>query len=156
MKNTMTTSENTKKQPRGLRNNNPLNIRRTQTVWEHQLTGAAATDAEFCQFDHVKYGWRAALIMLTRTYYKKYHLYTIEQIIRRWAPPSENYTTKYIDRVELLMAWPREMPLGLPGDAPERWMMLAYAMATVENGTTDIDPLPLLKAWTLVRVHNNE
>ena len=54
--------------PRGIRNNNPLNIRRTA---KDQWKGLRAqqTDASFCQFERMEYGWRAAFYLLTRTYY---------------------------------------------------------------------------------------
>ena len=44
--------------PRGIRNNNPLNIRRTA---KDQWKGLRAqqTDASFCQFESLEYGWRA-------------------------------------------------------------------------------------------------
>ena len=53
--------------PRGIRNNNPLNIRRGKDQW--QGLRAQQTDASFCQFESLEYGWRAAFYLLTRTYY---------------------------------------------------------------------------------------
>ena len=69
--------------PRGIRNNNPLTIRRTA---KDQWKGLRAqqTDASFCQFESLEYGWRAAFYLLTRTYYHKYRLYTIRMIINKW------------------------------------------------------------------------
>ena len=58
--------------PRGIRNNNPLNIRRGKDQW--QGLRAQQTDASFCQFESLEYGWRAAFYLLTRTYYHKYRL----------------------------------------------------------------------------------
>ena len=55
--------------PRGIRNNNPLNIRRSKDQW--QGLRAQQTDAQFCQFETLEYGWRAAFYLLTRTYYHK-------------------------------------------------------------------------------------
>ena len=84
--------------PRGIRNNNPLNIRRTA---KDQWMGLRAqqTDASFCQFESLEFGWRAAFYLLTRTYYHKYRLYTIRKIISKWAPPNENLTATYIQNV---------------------------------------------------------
>ena len=77
--------------PRGIRNHNPLNIRRNgKDQWKG--LAEAQNDAAFCQFKSLEYGWRAAFILLTRTYYHKYRLYTIRGIINRWAPPNENKT----------------------------------------------------------------
>jgi hypothetical protein len=61
--------------PRGIRNNNPLNIRRGKDQW--QGLRAQQTDAQFCQFETLEYGWRAAFYLLTRKYYHKYRLFTI-------------------------------------------------------------------------------
>ena len=91
--------------PRGIRNNNPLNIRRTA---KDQWKGLRAQqkDASFCQFESLDYGWRAAFYLLTRTYYHKYRLYTIRMIISKWAPPQENLTSTYIQNVSRLTGIP--------------------------------------------------
>lgn len=82
---------------RGIRNNNPANIRRGCN-WKG-LT-EKQTDKEFCQFTTMTWGVRALLITL-RTYVVKHHLHTIREIITRWAPPSDgNNTEKYIEFVE--------------------------------------------------------
>ena len=108
--------------PRGIRNNNPLNIRRSKDQW--QGLRAQQTDASFCQFETLEYGWRAAFYLLTRTYYHKYRLYTIRMIINKWAPPNENLTSTYIANVSRLTGIPPDEPIGIPSDQPQRWMML--------------------------------
>ena len=118
--------------PRGIRNNNPLNIRRGKDQW--QGLRAQQTDAQFCQFETLEYGWRAAFYLLTRTYYHKYRLYTIRAIISKWAPPHENLTATYIQNVSRLTGIPPDEPIGIPSDQPQRWMMLGIAMAIQENG----------------------
>ena len=55
--------------PRGIRNNNPLNIRRSKDQWQGMKK--EQTDSAFCQFENLAYGWRAAFKLLTRTYYHK-------------------------------------------------------------------------------------
>lgn len=82
---------------RGIRNNNPANIRRGCN-WKG--LAETQTDKEFCQFTTMTWGVRALLITL-RTYVTKYHLHTVREIITRWAPPSDgNNTEKYIEFVE--------------------------------------------------------
>lgn len=82
---------------RGIRNNNPANIRRG-CAWKG-LT-EKQTDKEFCQFVSMTWGVRALLVTL-RTYVIKHHLHTVRAIITRWAPPSDgNNTEKYIEFVE--------------------------------------------------------
>ena len=141
--------------PRGIRNNNPLNIRRTA---KDQWKGLRAqqTDASFCQFESLDYGWRAAFYLLTRTYYHKYRLFTIRAIISRWAPPNENLTSTYIQNVCRLTEIPPEEippdePIGIPSDQPERWMAVGWAMAIQENGTESLDYFAMLRGWGLAR-----
>lgn len=86
------------KLPRGIRNNNPLNIRRGKTPWLYEVTLAECPDKSFCQFQTMRTGWRAAF-MLLRTYLLKYKLRTIRQIISKWAPSNENNTEMYIRHV---------------------------------------------------------
>lgn len=90
--------------PRGIKNNNPANIRRG-SAWKGLVpflvdpqNQQRVYDKSFCQFVKVEYGIRA-LIVLLRTYCYKYKLCTIETIIHRFAPPSENRTSSYIDFV---------------------------------------------------------
>lgn len=82
-------------QPRGLRNNNPLNIRRSQSKWLGEVDSLKGKcDHAFCQFSALAYGYRAAGKLL-RTYQTKYKLYQLDKIIGRWAPPCENNTRSY-------------------------------------------------------------
>ena len=94
----------------------------------------AQTDRAFVQFETLEWGWRAAFHLLTRTYYHKYRLYTIRQIISRWAPPNENHTKAYIDNVSRLTGIDPDENIGIPSVQPARWLMLGAAMAIQENG----------------------
>jgi len=134
--------------PRGIRNNNPLNIRRSKDQWKGM--SKTQNDRSFCQFETLEYGWRAAFMLLTRTYYHKYRLYTIRMIVQRWAPPNENNTQAYIGNVCRLTGIGPDEPLGIPSQSPSRWMMLGAAMAIQENGTTSIDWFALLRGWEMV------
>ena len=140
--------------PRGIRNHNPLNIRRTA---KDQWKGLAERqqDAAFCQFKSLEYGWRAAFYLLTRTYYHKYRLYTIRTIIRRWAPSSENNTEAYIANVARLTGIAPDEPLGIPSEQPSRWMALGAAMAIQENGTESMDYFAMLRGWGMARNEND-
>jgi len=77
--------------PRGIRNNNPGNIRLSRTQWQGEIPGE---DEIFVTFDNAQDGIRAiARILLT--YGRKYGLYTVNTLIGRWAPPTENDTDAY-------------------------------------------------------------
>ena len=81
--------------PRGIRNNNPLNIR-IGNVWIGEVDNP--TDPDFEQFKSMVYGVRAGFVLLRR-YIRHYHRPTIPQVIAAWAPASENNVTKYVETV---------------------------------------------------------
>ena len=108
------------------------------------------SDTQFCQFETLDWGWRAAFKLLTRTYYHQYRLYTIKGIISRWAPPNENNTRLYIENVSRLTGIGPDEPLGIPSDKPARWIALGLAMAIQENGQTSIDYFAMLRGWSLL------
>lgn len=81
---------------RGIRNNNPANIRHGNP-WKGLKKNQ--TDPEFDQFTSTVWGVRALIITL-RTYVTIHKLQTIRKIIERWAPRSDgNNTEGYIDFV---------------------------------------------------------
>ena len=91
----MTTTQ-TGRAPRGIRNHNPGNIRRSSDPW--QGLAERQGDVEFFTFKSPIYGMRALARTLI-TYQDKHGLRTIRQIIGRWAPPVENNTSSYVRAV---------------------------------------------------------
>lgn len=89
----------TKTIPRGIRNNNPLNIR-IGNAWLGEVEHP--TDKAFEQFVDMKFGIRAGFVLLKR-YITRYHLTSVTLIVSRWAPRNENATDLYIRRVCLDM-----------------------------------------------------
>lgn len=85
--------------PRGIRNNNPLNIRIGNT-WLGERSNP--TDDAFEEFVSIEYGYRAAFCILRR-YIRRYGKNTIKAIVSTWAPTSENNTQRYIDFVAIRM-----------------------------------------------------
>ena len=135
--------------PRGIRNNNPLNIRRSKDKWKGMR--ALQSDAQFVQFESLEWGWRAAFWLLTRTYYHKYRLFTIRAIVTKWAPAIENNTKAYIANVSRLTGIDPDEPIGIPSDQPARWIALGTAMAIQENGIESLDYFAMLRGWELCR-----
>ncbi len=82
--------------PRGIRNRNPGNLRRSSDPW--QGLAAEQTDSEFFQFASAKWGIRA-LVRTLIAYQDRVGLKTIKQMIGRWAPPNENDTGAYVRAV---------------------------------------------------------
>lgn len=141
----MMTMENKKKMlPRGLRNNNPLNIRRTATLW--QGLSKEQNDPDFFQFESMAWGYRAAFVVL-RTYRNRYGINTVERIVRRWAPEKDgNDTEYYIRKVTVLTGLERTQ---IVDDQDPRTMMnLVAAMSRVENGVP-ARQVEVCKGWKL-------
>ena len=113
--------------PRGLRNNNPLNIRHNPDHFQGEIQGS---DKAFKTFSSMPYGYRAAFINLAT--YNSRGWNTIEKIISRWAPPVENDTEKYIANVERWSGVPRDKLLTAADGAD--YIMIVAAMSFMENG----------------------
>lgn len=114
--------------PRGIRNNNPLNIR-IGNVWLGEVR--EPTDPDFEQFISMFYGVRASFILIRR-YIKHYKRTTIPAIISAWAPASENNTQRYIDNVSQLSGIPIDAQLNFNDE--ERMVALVDAMIVQECG----------------------
>ena len=86
------TSRTQGRNTRGYINHNPLNIRYSKN---NHWQGQQGSDvAGFCVFSAFIYGIRAAVLILKR--YMQRGDCTISRIIERWAPPTENSTSRYI------------------------------------------------------------
>ena len=100
--------------PRGLRNNNPGNIRLSKDKW--QGLRQEQTDGTFFQFIAPMWGYRA-LIRTIQNYHRLHGCRTIAEYINRWAPATENHTSGYISAVcrEMQVPTTFEELLALPG-----------------------------------------
>lgn len=135
---------------RGLRNHNPLNIKRTADKWLG--LSAVQLDPVFCQFVNADFGYRAAYILLGRYYYE-YGLKTISKIISRWCPPSPiDDTDAYIRTVSSQAAFPPDEPLPSPLDDAVLWVKIVAAMTRVENGQAhQVDMTAVLSGYQLAK-----
>ena len=116
--------------PRGIRNNNPLNIREGEGGGDQWRGEAAAEiDAGFEEFDAPQYAYRAAVKVLRS--YRKRGLITVEQIIAEWAPSRENNVEAYIASVIDQTGW---QPGHVVAEAEGDYIALFRAMAVHENG----------------------
>lgn len=117
-----------KLQPRGIRNNNPLNIR-TGNTWLGERKNP--TDPDFEEFVSMEYGIRAAFLILKR-YIRRYGKNTVSAIISTWAPSTENDTLKYIDTVCAKTGLTPTQPIAFENKAT--MCKLVSAMAFIECG----------------------
>lgn len=95
--------------PLGIRRNNPGNVEYNGIRW----TGLDEHDGHrFCRFISPEYGIRCMFIIL-RTYQKKYGLVTLERMIPKYAPCTENHTENYISNVSSWTGLPRDEPFNI-------------------------------------------
>lgn len=80
--------------PRGIRNNNPLNIEYNQA---NNWRGQVGTDGRFAIFEDDKWGFRAAARILRS--YQKRGINTIHSIVHTFAPSHENNSNQYASNV---------------------------------------------------------
>lgn len=116
--------------PRGIRNNNPGNIRKSHDTWQGARQNGF--DPAFVEFENPVFGLRALMKTLI-TYHVKYSLDTVQSIINRWAPPCENATDAYAHHVAKKLGVMREDRINLTD--PKVLITLAKAIAVHENGT---------------------
>jgi hypothetical protein len=113
---------------RGLKNNNPLNIRHNADNFQGEIK--PGTDKAFKQFQTPAYGYRAAFVTLG-TYLSR-GKNTVEKIITAWAPAVENNTAGYIGHVEQWSGVLRNKVL--TAESGEDYVKIVIAMSRVENG----------------------
>lgn len=130
--------------PRGLRNNNPGNIRRNSDVFQGEKN--PSSDKEFKQFKTMAYGYRAVFCIL-RTYHRNYHLKTIRQLIGRWAPENENNTLAYVSLVSSYSGIPADDPIDI--QSKEQMIRIVAAMSRVENGREAVMS-DVMAGWNLL------
>lgn len=128
--------------PRGIRNNNPLNIR-VGNNWKGEVS--QPTDHTFEQFTEMKWGVRAAFVVL-KNYIVRHKCNTIEKIITRWAPNNENNTKAYIKSVCDRTNYKKDMQLDWSNSC--QMITLFLAMCFVENGR-EIDLDDVVEGWLL-------
>jgi len=113
---------------RGIRNNNPGNIRHVSGVtWQGEAE--TQTDPAFVQFVDPVYGIRAIVRIMHS--YQREGLKTVMEIINRWAPPNENNSTAYVAAVASSIGCRPTDPLNFDTVMP----LLVEAIILHENGS---------------------
>ena len=144
---------------RGMRNNNPLNIRFSP---KNHWRGLAGSDGStrltnhgaFCRFDTLENGFRAAFLVIHR-YLAVHGLKTVKEIVSRWAPEIDNDTEAYIYFVCKRMNGSTKltnhgtMDKVLDFHSSDDMCALVGAMAQIESGDYDKDIIR--KAYDMVR-----
>lgn len=82
---------------RGYLNRNPGNIRISPEPWLGKVPADQNTDGTFEQFVAAEWGIRA--LVKNATYWWRHGKANVGSLIAVWAPPNENNTAGYVDRV---------------------------------------------------------
>lgn len=130
--------------PRGLRGNNPGNIRINKDLFNGEVR--PSRDKSFKQFETMAYGYRA-MFRILRNYYNNYKLDTIRKMIGRWAPPNENHTETYIQSVSSYAGIPADDRINI--NDREQMIRIVAGMSKVENGI-EADMSDVIAGWNLL------
>ncbi len=118
---------------RGIRNNNPGNIRLSLSPFRGEVK--PSQDPAFKQFKSMKWGYRA-MFLIIHNYDQLYGINTLNKIIARWAPAVENHTNEYIKSVA------KRLGIATNGyiDSLNHDVMveMAGAMSWIENGVAPV------------------
>ncbi len=142
---------------RGIRNNNPLNIRRGASRWVGRKE--IVTDKEFEEFTSTAFGYRAAW-KLMETYQLRLRMedksYTLENIIHRWAPPEDNndtqaYLRTVIRLLDYKVAGRQPLPSPTCREGHRVFARILMTMTCVECGIKpeEVDKRSIKQGWML-------
>lgn len=120
-------------QPRGIRNNNPLNIIKTNINWKGEVPAASSTEKNFEQFETMLDGIVAAAKNMrahVNNDRKRRHKTTLAEEIYRWCPDhtAENYTKVVCKKANV------SSDLVLDFSKKNEIARILWAMSYVENG----------------------
>jgi len=113
-------------EPRGVRNNNPGNLRISDNAWQGKVS--PNTDGTFEQFDTMANGVRALAVTL-KNYQRIYGLDTVRGLITRWSATDQD---AYVANVSSALGVDPDAPIS-PAD-PDTLTALINAIITQENG----------------------
>lgn len=131
--------------PRGVRNNNPGNIRISNNDWKGKIPKAENSDGAFEQFMELKFGVRA-MIVLIRNWIKKGTANTLRKVVSRYAPSNENNTAGYIDSVSKMTGIDPDAILDIDKATLNK---IVLAMATKEVGQGHVKQSDFDEAWKI-------
>lgn len=134
---------------RGIRNNNPGNIRRTKDKWQGMADDQP--DPDFVSFKSPEFGIRALVRVLLR--YQDRGLDTVGEIIGTYAPPNENDTDAYVKAVCRSCGVLPEDKLDL--DSVEVMLPLVKAIIKHETGASYPDSV-VMGGLRLAGIHDAE
>lgn len=130
--------------PRGVRNNNPGNLRISNSAWEGKVPIDQNTDGVFEQFINADYGIRA-LVKLIKNKVELQGYNTIDKLINNYAPSNENDTFAYVRFVSQKLNIDKDLVL-----FPFQYQALAEAIIQFENGQQPYDVAAVIDKFNLL------
>ena len=130
--------------------NNPGGIRHSPAPWDGKSD--VQVDPQFVTFDSPQLGIRAMGVNL-RTYRDDHGIKTIERIIPRWAPATENRTEAYIRDVVRRTGFRRDEEVDVTDPATLR--KLVDAIIVQENGINPYRPEVITDALRDAAAHRH-
>lgn len=130
---------------RGIRNNNPGNVVRSDIPWKGKVPKNQSKDGRFEMFIAPEYGVRAMIKDLKHDIEKGNN--TVPKLIREYSPPFENNTEKYISTVCKDIKVSRTAVL-LP--TKRTLKALVFSMTRVETGGNYVTNALFEKAYSLI------
>jgi len=122
----------TQRLPRGIRNNNPGNLRSACDSRYH-----TTREDGFARF-RTPHDGLVNLAACARSFYYRHHLTTVSDFINRYAPPTENQTADYVAFVARYLRISPALVAKEPMRLDRLWRMvdLMRAIIAMENGPT--------------------
>lgn len=131
---------------RGLRNNNPGNLIKTNLPWKGKVPHDKNPDERFEQFTSIVWGLRAMIMDVVGDITTKGQN-TIRKLITKYAPAHENDTEAYINGVARQIGITPDAIIDVKQPIIQK---LILAMVKIENGSTL--PVSTFKsAWELTQ-----
>lgn len=132
--------------PSNVKNNNPGNIRISTQAWKGKIPNSQNTDKRFEQFTEKVWGVRA-MTRIVKGWIDKGKANTIASIITKYAPASENDTTKYIDFVAKQTGI---VPNQTLNSDKKTLKPIILAMAQMEQGKGAVTASEFDQAWKVL------
>ena len=137
---------NTRK-PRGIQNNNPLNIKREGQFMVGEIK--SDKDYPYCLFDKMRYGWYAAFKYLFWSYQNGNTTY--RQLVRDMYPADDGYKPNAIlSKMREISTADYDKTLPSPDGNATSWLILGLEICYGLHGTGDFEHFEdMVTGWAM-------
>ncbi|NOT37612.1 MAG: hypothetical protein HOP11_09580 [Saprospiraceae bacterium] len=121
--------------PLGIRNNNPGNLKDDGSQWQGRMT---SDSKGFVRFTAFVWGVRALIKQIRDASLLKHNLYTIEGLIKRYSPPSDNNPENLYNYIDFLNKHTGFQNGIIPDRESVTIKLLVTGIADFENGRSRV------------------